>query len=84
MKGYSLIFAGLFATSIHAGTSVRCGKWILESGVGTSNYTVLRKCGEPTFKDSNRWIYDTDSRKLIKILHFHGGKLEFIRDEIRP
>lgn len=83
MKWYSLVFVGLFGTNIHADTSIRCGKWVIEGGVETSNYTVLKKCGEPTFKDRNRWIYDKNSRKIIKILYFHEGKLEFIRDEIQ-
>lgn len=83
VKGYSLVFVGLFAASIHADTSIRCGKWVLESGVGTSNYMVLKKCGEPTFRDSDRWVYDKGSRKSIKILYFHGGKLDFIREENR-
>jgi hypothetical protein len=87
MKQYGIIivtFIGLFAASIvFSGTSVRCGKWIVESGVGLSNYAVLKKCGEPTFRDGNRWIYNESSRKFTKILVFHEGKLEFIREESR-
>jgi Protein of unknown function (DUF2845) len=39
--------------------SMRCGTHIISSGErqGTNKYEVLKKCGEPTIRSGNTWIY---------------------------
>ncbi len=40
--------------------SVRCGSHIISAGErhGTDKYEVLKKCGEPTIRAGNTWIYE--------------------------
>jgi Protein of unknown function (DUF2845) len=41
--------------------SMRCGTHIISSGgrQGTNKYEVLKKCGEPTIRSGNTWIYES-------------------------
>ena len=40
--------------------SMRCGRHIISSGGlhGPGKYEVLKKCGEPTVRSGDTWIYD--------------------------
>jgi len=40
--------------------SMRCGRHIISSGGlhGPGKYEVLKKCGEPTARSGDTWIYD--------------------------
>ena len=40
--------------------SMRCGTHIISSGGlhGPGKYEVLKKCGEPTVRSGDTWIYD--------------------------
>ncbi len=40
--------------------SMRCGRHIINSGGlhGPGKYEVLKKCGEPTARSSDTWVYD--------------------------
>ncbi len=40
--------------------SMRCGTHIISAGGrdGPSKYEVLKKCGEPTARSGNTWIYE--------------------------
>ena len=44
-------------------SSMRCGTHIISSGQGNSpgQYEVLKRCGEPTVRQGNTWIYDKSS-----------------------
>lgn len=50
---------GLFATGVQ-GDSMRCGSHIISTGQrdGIGKYEVLKRCGEPTERRGNVWIYD--------------------------
>lgn len=40
--------------------SIRCGSHIISTGGlhGPDKYEVLKKCGEPTVRSGNTWVYD--------------------------
>lgn len=71
-----------------AGSSLRCDDGLIDEG--DRKYTVLRKCGEPSFRDRRDrafvpgqgflpveevWYYDFGSTRLIRVLHFREGRL---------
>lgn len=81
MKRYMLILLALCAANGEADPVVRCGNVLLQSGVGTSQYLVAQKCGAPTVRDGNRWIYDR-GEGFVRILVFkENGELTFVKDE---
>ncbi len=43
-----------------AADSIRCGTHIITAGGlhGPGKYEVLKKCGEPTARSGNTWIYE--------------------------
>ncbi len=43
-----------------AAGSIRCGQHIISAGGrhGPGKYEVLKKCGEPTARSGDTWIYD--------------------------
>lgn len=53
MRIQLLLLLGLIAVapSVTADPGFRCGNDLLQAGVGTSRYLVLKKCGEPTYRD---------------------------------
>ena len=69
-----LIALTLGSTTVHA-RGMRCGTDIIsDSGrQGPYKYEVLKKCGEPTSREShNTWIYDRGNHnsKNLKVLQF--------------
>ncbi len=54
-----LILSILMLESAFAG-SMRCGSHIISTGGlhGPGKYEVLKKCGEPTIRSGDTWIYD--------------------------
>jgi len=57
--------------------SVRCGSHIISSGQrhGTDKYEVLKKCGEPTVRAGNTWVYDKLAGKKTVMVFEADGKL---------
>jgi hypothetical protein len=53
------LLAMLLMESALAG-SMRCGRHIISTGGlhGPGKYEVLKKCGEPTARSGDTWIYD--------------------------
>ena len=51
--------------------STRCGRHVISSGQrhGTDKYEVLKKCGEPTTRAGNIWIYEK-SRGVKTVMVF--------------
>jgi hypothetical protein len=43
--------------------SLRCGTHVISSGQSNSpgQYEVLKRCGEPTFRQGDTWIYEKSS-----------------------
>lgn len=57
--------------------SIRCGSHIIQDGMrdAPGKYEVLKKCGAPTERLSDTWIYDKPGRP-IRVLRFGpDGKL---------
>ena len=46
---------------------IRCGQHTIQDGGrhGGGMYEVLKKCGEPTTRIGNTWIYDSGGKKTV-------------------
>jgi len=53
--------------------SLRCGTHIISSGQRSAPYKheVLKKCGEPTSRNGNTWIYKKSS-SVSRVVRFGG------------
>lgn len=83
MRTCRLLLLGLtvLSTSTVADPVLRCGNVLLQTGVGTSNYLVLQKCGEPTYRDGYRWYYDRGGAFLTVLVFSDSGELAFSKQE---
>ena len=78
---FKLIGAALLLTAGFmqpaAASSMKCGTHIISSGQGNSpgQYEVLKRCGEPTFRQGNTWIYEKSSSVAKKIRFDKNGKI---------
>jgi hypothetical protein len=54
-----ILLSTLLMENAFAG-SMRCGSHIISTGGlnGPGKYEVLKKCGEPTIRSGDTWIYD--------------------------
>ncbi len=54
-----VLLSMLLMESVFAG-SMRCGTHLISTGgrPGPGKYEVLKKCGEPTIRSGDTWIYD--------------------------
>jgi len=57
--------------------SIRCGTHIISSGGlhGPGKYEVLKKCGEPTVRQGNSWIYEQPGGAKRVVVFDVGGNL---------
>ena len=58
--------------------SMRCGTHVISWGQGSSSpgqYEVLKRCGEPTFRQGNTWIYEKSSSVSRKIRFDNNGNI---------
>jgi hypothetical protein len=54
---------------------MRCGTYLIHAGGGPDSswmYEVLKKCGEPSAKNGNNWIYVQGSMHRILTFNFEG------------
>jgi hypothetical protein len=60
-----------------AASSMKCGTHIISSGQSNSpgQYEVLKRCGEPTFRQGNTWIYEKSSSVSKKIRFDRNGNI---------
>ena len=78
---FKLIAAMLLLTMGFMGSatagSMRCGTHIISSGQGNSpgQYEVLKRCGEPTFRQGSTWIYERSSSVSRKIRFDNNGMI---------
>ena len=77
-----LIVASVFLSALSLGTafadSMRCGQHIISTGGlhGPGKYEVLIKCGEPTVRAGNTWIYEmSGGRKYVVVFATDGSLL---------
>lgn len=66
--------AGLVATDAALAGSMRCGNHLIEDSGRTApgKYEVLKKCGEPTAKVGNTWIYERGGSKRVVSFNDRG------------
>lgn len=53
--------------------TMSCGDGFVQ--IGDTQADVLSKCGEPTFREGNRWTYDRGPGKFLEILNFGEGRI---------
>jgi hypothetical protein len=68
---------GLIVAVPAAAGSIRCGSHIIQDGTrdAPGKYEVLKKCGEPTERLSDTWIYDKPGRSKRVLRFGPDGKL---------
>ena len=72
---------GLIVAMPASAASMRCGSHIIQDGLRNApgKYEVLKKCGEPTERLGDTWIYDKWG-KSIRVLRFGpDGRLMSIK-----
>ena len=57
--------------------SMRCGSHIISTGGlhGPGRYEVLKKCGEPTVRSGNTWIYERPGGVQYVVVFDSNGNL---------
>lgn len=78
---FKLIGAAVLLAMSSMGTAVAgsmsCGTHIISSGQDNSPgmYEVLKRCGEPTFRQGSTWIYERSSSVARKIRFDRDGNI---------
>ena len=69
------LLLAIFSMQPAVASSMRCGTHIISSGQGNSPgmYEVLKRCGEPTVRQGNTWIYERSSSVVRKIRFDNNG-----------
>lgn len=72
----AFVFLILMPEPVFASGSMRCGSHIVSGGQlhGPGKYEVLKKCGEPTLRNGNTWIYEK-SGKTHYVIFDQSGRL---------
>ena len=72
----ALVISTVITESAMAIGSMRCGTHIITSGMSDSpgKYEVLKRCGEPTARDGDTWVYKRSS-SITKVVRFSNGQL---------
>lgn len=72
----------LFAWQPLSAGSMRCGGTIIQDGgrSGPGKYEVLKKCGEPAFRQGNTWVYESGGGRRKVFIFNDSGILNSIRD----
>ena len=67
-------FSALMFQSVYAG-SMRCGSHIISDGgrSGPGTYEVLKRCGDPTFREGNSWVYERGKKRYVIIFKGDGS-----------
>ena len=75
-----LIVAGVFLSALMLepafADSMRCGSHIISAGGlhGPGTYEVLKKCGEPTVRSGNTWVYEKPGGvRYVVVFDSSGG-----------
>jgi hypothetical protein len=57
--------------------SIRCGSHIISAGErqNTKKYEVLKKCGEPTIRQGDTWIYELSGQTRRVVVFDAGGRV---------
>ena len=60
--------------------SLRCGDKLVN--VGDSEYELLDRCGEPSAREDNGWVYERGSGELTMIVKVSEGVVRSIQTEL--
>ena len=62
---------------VFASESLRCGRHIITPSMryGPSQYEVLKKCGEPTYRYGRSWTYERSGQATRVIEWDHNGNI---------
>ena len=76
-----MLILALASVQVAAAGSMRCGTHIISSGQGNSPgmYEVLKRCGEPTARQGNTWIYERSSSVSRQVRFDSNGVIIEIR-----
>ena len=79
-------FTGLLLGGTAQASSITCGNAIItdDQPEGQFKQQILDKCGQPTLKDGDNWLYDrSDAGQGIYVLHFNGsGQVDSIKQQL--
>ncbi len=78
--GASLL--ALFVQASVASESMRCGTHVIQGSerVGISKFAVVERCGEPTARYGNHWVYARPGMRT-KVLRFgSNGQLQAVTE----
>ena len=55
----------LLTTQTASAGSMKCGVHIIDEGgrTGPGMYEILKKCGEPTFREGRTWVYEKGNKR---------------------
>jgi hypothetical protein len=72
-------FSMLMFQSVYAG-SMKCGQHIISDGgrTGPGSYEVLKRCGEPTFRQGNTWVYERGEKRRVAVVFKDNGEISSI------
>lgn len=74
----SVLFLSIFMQE--PAFAMSCGTHIISAGQlhGTGKYEVLKKCGEPTVRSGNIWIYELHGSSKYVLTFDASGRLSSI------
>ncbi len=72
-------FSMLMFQSVYAG-SMKCGQHIISDGgrTGPGTYEVLKRCGEPAFRQGNTWVYERGEKRRVAVIFKDNGEISSI------
>jgi len=72
-------FSMLMFQSAYAG-SMKCGQHIISDGgrTGPGTYEVLKRCGEPSFRQGNTWVYERGEKRRVAVVFKDNGEISSI------
>ena len=81
LAGLALALA--FGAESASATSMRCGVHVIQDGGrhGPMQYEVLKKCGEPTVRHGDTWIYERRGQPTLILRFGANGILSTIQNE---
>ncbi len=74
-----VLLAGGLAMQQASADSLPCGADLID--VGANVYDLLQKCGEPSTRDGDQWIYDRGPGELKMIVRVSADVVQSIEPE---
>ena len=84
MKHLTILLAAITATGLLAlqpvnAATLTCGNYLFSgsSRTPTTKYEILKKCGEPKYREGDTWVYERAGTPML--VHFKSGQVASIR-----